>query len=190
MTMFAKRLRELRKRHDWTQERVAEKMGVEKTTISNYETETRTPGPETLMRLAQLFDVSLDYLVGLTDTEKPYDSESRIPSGLSERLSQRRALIGYSEKEVAERLKLTDRQLSIFERGHRAPDLLTLKQLAPLYDTTTDYLLGCTDDPDRVYSVRELRDLFASGRVKLANGEPMPQEDQDFFVKLFDLYLK
>ena len=37
--------------------------------------------------------------------------------------------------------------ISMYERGKRKPDPETLLRFARLYDTTSDYLLGLTDDP-------------------------------------------
>ena len=187
---FAERLRELRKRYGWTQEQVGKEIGVEKTTISNYERGGRMPAQRILMQLAKLFDVTYDYLVGRSDVEHPYDVQAPFPSVLTERLRQRRMAKGYSHQDVGMKLQLAEKQLTNFERGHRAPDLLTLQKLADLYDTTTDYLLGSTDHPNRIFSVRQLRDLLASGRVTLEDGTPLLQEDQDFFVKQWDMFLE
>jgi transcriptional regulator with XRE-family HTH domain len=56
-----------------TQLELASTLGVGKTTISNYETEYSTPDIETLNKLAQHFNVSIDYLLGRTDDPTPYD---------------------------------------------------------------------------------------------------------------------
>lgn len=63
---FREVVRALRKERDWSQEDVAERIGVNKMTISGYETGKRRPSFETLDALAQVFDVSFDYLLGNT----------------------------------------------------------------------------------------------------------------------------
>ena len=61
--MMLKMLRDLRKARGMTLKDVAERIGVAESTVSQYETGKRTPDYETLLKLAELFDVSVDYLM-------------------------------------------------------------------------------------------------------------------------------
>ena len=67
MTMIFPRSRDLREDHDWKQEYVAEKIGVRQTTYSKYELGKINIPIDMLIRLADLYGVSLDYLVGRAD---------------------------------------------------------------------------------------------------------------------------
>ena len=58
------RLRQLRDDKHLQQEQVANLIGVNKSTISLYENDMRQPSYETLVRLATLYRVSTDYLLG------------------------------------------------------------------------------------------------------------------------------
>ncbi len=69
--MVGKRLRLLRVEKDLTQEELGKILGVGKTTISQYENETRKPDAEMLRRIARFFNVSVDYLLGLTSEKRP-----------------------------------------------------------------------------------------------------------------------
>jgi len=62
--LFCSRLRELRKGRGLTQKRLAEIMGLNINTIAQYERGNREPKFDTLCKLADFFDVSLDYLLG------------------------------------------------------------------------------------------------------------------------------
>ena len=64
------RLRELREKRRFSQEGLALKLNVSQSTISAYEVGDRTPDLETLISIARFFDVSLDYLVGLSDLKR------------------------------------------------------------------------------------------------------------------------
>ncbi len=57
------KLKELRKQQRKTQEEIANFLNVNKMTYCNYENENRKPNLETLIKLADYFNVSLDYLV-------------------------------------------------------------------------------------------------------------------------------
>ena len=57
-------LRKIRKERDLTMKEVGIAIGVGESTISQYETGKRQPDQQTLLKLADYFDVSVDYLLG------------------------------------------------------------------------------------------------------------------------------
>ena len=65
ITMFCKRLEGLRISYNLTQKQPADKLGVTKQTVSNWENDNILPSIETLMRICQFFNVSTDYVLGL-----------------------------------------------------------------------------------------------------------------------------
>lgn len=66
--LFAERLINARKKKNFTQQRVADYLGITRPAYTAYESETRQPDYETLKKLSDLFDVSIDYLI--TGNEK------------------------------------------------------------------------------------------------------------------------
>ncbi len=72
MFMFHLRLRDLREDNDLTQKEVAAYLGIDQRTYSNYETEKRSMPMEQYRSLAIFYKTSVDYLVGLTDSDEPY----------------------------------------------------------------------------------------------------------------------
>lgn len=68
--ILASRLRECRKEKNLTQGQVAIYCDITEKAYQNYELMTREPKLEILVKIAEFFDVSLDYLVGRTDTKK------------------------------------------------------------------------------------------------------------------------
>mgnify|MGYP002674469943 CR=1 FL=1 len=61
---FKNRIRQLREEHYMTQEELANKLDVNKQTISQYERGVRNPDFEKLENLCDIFNVSSDYLLG------------------------------------------------------------------------------------------------------------------------------
>lgn len=61
------RLKELRQEHNKTQKEVADFLNVKQNTYSQYENEKRQVPVDILMRLADYYDVSVDYLLGRAD---------------------------------------------------------------------------------------------------------------------------
>ena len=68
--IFCERLRTLRLSQDLTLEQLATELSLVKQTIGNWEKGVRAPSLDASIALAQFFDVSLDYLVGLSDNPK------------------------------------------------------------------------------------------------------------------------
>ena len=62
MIDIGKRLKELRKSENLTQKQLAERLGISRVNYTRYETNTVRPDYETLILIADFFDVSLDYL--------------------------------------------------------------------------------------------------------------------------------
>lgn len=65
--MSANRIRELRKSKHWSQAQLAEKLHVHQTAISQWESGRTEPDMDKLLALADLFGVSVDWLIGVTD---------------------------------------------------------------------------------------------------------------------------
>lgn len=63
--MLGQRINEQRIALGWSQVQLAEKLNISKQTVSNWENENIQPSIEMLVRIANLFRVSTDYLLGL-----------------------------------------------------------------------------------------------------------------------------
>ncbi|WP_276353963.1 helix-turn-helix domain-containing protein [Cohnella caldifontis] len=57
----------LRDQRGWTQEQLAASLGISRAALSHYEKNRREPDSVTLTKVADLFKVTLDYLVGRTE---------------------------------------------------------------------------------------------------------------------------
>ena len=64
------RLKELRKKKGISQLRLATDLNTTQNTISRYETGEREPGIAELIKIAEYFNVSVDYLIGRTENPK------------------------------------------------------------------------------------------------------------------------
>ena len=69
--MFATRLKELRKNKGLTQTALANLFAISNGAVGNWETGLRQPDHDTLTKIADFFDVSIDYLLGRTDEPSP-----------------------------------------------------------------------------------------------------------------------
>lgn len=64
MVDFSQRLKQLRRDKHLTQVQVAKRIGVTASMVSSYETDIRLPSYEVMLRIADVFGVSVDYLLG------------------------------------------------------------------------------------------------------------------------------
>ena len=72
---FGKRLRKLRESKNISQVELAKVFNITSAALSQYELNKRFPDEETLHKLADYFDVSVDYLLGRTDIRAPHISD-------------------------------------------------------------------------------------------------------------------
>ena len=72
---FNIRLKQLRQKNKLTQSELAEILGLKPTAISNYESKRNEPSFDKLIALSKYFDVSCDYLLGISDSYLPVVGE-------------------------------------------------------------------------------------------------------------------
>ncbi|GAA4839386.1 hypothetical protein GCM10023310_16490 [Paenibacillus vulneris] len=64
---YGERIASLREKHSLTQEGLSNKLGITRASLSHYENNRREPDYDTIVSIANLFNVSIDYLIGRTD---------------------------------------------------------------------------------------------------------------------------
>lgn len=64
---FSERLQILRNEHGLTQNQLADKLGIKQQAISQYEKGTSLPKIDIILKVAQIFNVPLGYVMGVTD---------------------------------------------------------------------------------------------------------------------------
>jgi transcriptional regulator with XRE-family HTH domain len=75
---LANRVKQLRNEHSWSQGDLAERVGADPAQISRYENGRITPSADGLVRLAEVFDVSCDYLLVDDAPRRPFRSPEDI----------------------------------------------------------------------------------------------------------------
>jgi transcriptional regulator with XRE-family HTH domain len=83
--MYGSRIRELRKEHKLTMKQLGQRMQLAESTISGYENEIRCPDLHVLIQFTEIFDVTVDYLIGRADQFKPYPQPVQSPAWLREK---------------------------------------------------------------------------------------------------------
>ena len=98
--MVSMRMKKVREESGLTQKEVADKLKLKKTTLSGWENGRSEPPMETLVQLANLYGVSLDYLLCRTETRIEFDEEKY--RAIDADRQQLRERLDYSEKQLGE----------------------------------------------------------------------------------------
>lgn len=86
MTSFTNRLVQLRKKRGLTQQQIADEIGVNRGSYSNWEKGKREPSFENLIKLADLLDTTTDFLLGKTNID--FGNDSKVYEEYKKLLSQ------------------------------------------------------------------------------------------------------
>jgi transcriptional regulator with XRE-family HTH domain len=76
---FISRLKELREDADMKQTDLAGKLNIKPSAISKYENNHTQPNYLTIIKIADVFNVSVDYLLGVSSVKNPYTAEKFTP---------------------------------------------------------------------------------------------------------------
>lgn len=97
MQVLANRLKELREESGLSQKQAAQALFISNTSLSNYELNVSTPSPETLVEICKFYNVSMDYLFGITDVKQKSDDlpsdEAKLLNNYSKLSEQNKSLL-------------------------------------------------------------------------------------------------
>jgi len=117
---FGERLRSLREEYKLSRNELAEKLIISYSAISKYETNIRFPDKDTLIKMADFFNVSIDYLLGRSDIKETaeqiinrsgenlhisspqikYGTDEKLPSEAVEEIEKFKQYIHYKYKRM------------------------------------------------------------------------------------------
>lgn len=86
--MIGERLADVRKDHGDTQADLADRLKVSLSSIRSWEQEKSSPPHELLVSICKIYEVSSDYLLGLSDVDPAYVQRRRLESFSSEELEE------------------------------------------------------------------------------------------------------
>lgn len=146
--VFHEKLKTLRLNAKLNQKKTAEKLNVASTTYNGYEHGRREPDFDTLKKIANFFDCSIDYLLDNSPEKKVaagYD-DSLGNEELAKRIKLRRESLNMTQDELSEFLNVRKELIIDFENGNVLPSVNRLKNLSVILRTTSDYLIGNSNE--------------------------------------------
>lgn len=124
------RIRELRTANDYTQKELAEKLGLTPKMISFYENSERTPPIDIILKLVSIFNVSSDYLLGLTNSCSDHTFEGKNIENLDDLPDGALVLLDtYKDLTPQNRRSLLRSAFSLFEEQNSSKESISKKLL-------------------------------------------------------------
>jgi transcriptional regulator with XRE-family HTH domain len=80
-------LSELRKKRKWSLQETADQLGMAKSTYAGYESGYREPSLQSLSQIADLFDTTVDYLIGRTEEDQNFVDITKLVKSPDHKLS-------------------------------------------------------------------------------------------------------
>ena len=135
----------LREEYDLTQQEIANKLGVLRNTYSKWENNINDIPLDILNKLANFYNCSLDYLLGLSNKITIKERKDINLELLSKRLLELRKEHKLTQEEISKETDFHQRTYAHYENGSRIPTTFKLYKLVIFYKTSFDYLVGKSD---------------------------------------------
>ena len=163
---FGSNLRLMREQRNISQKMLSIKIGVTQSSISDWEADRKMPPSKTILKLADIFNVSTDEIF-----ERPASKASSCLSPISQlytasrnqpcykkandtrcnfslRVKGLRERDGYTQSNLAKVLHVSQSTIGGWETQVREPTLKGISDLCSIFNTSADYLLGLTSNPN------------------------------------------
>lgn len=141
---FGNKLKQLRENKNLKQADLAALLNVSPSTVAMYEQNNRKPDHDTLVSIADFFEVSADYLLGRTDDIVCYENENKniFKTAIGVRIRKLREKFDISQKDLAKELCIDKGVMNRIELGTRPVRDDELFRLANYFKVSADYLIG------------------------------------------------
>lgn len=196
--LLGDRLKQLRTEKKITQDEMANLLSIKRQTYSAYERHVSLPDANVLIKLSDFFDVTVDYLLGVSDFKVPIDRilEQDIDTEINndefdvfqykgswncgKRLKELREEMGLTQDEVSKKAVIPFESYKEWESNRVKLNVMFIGRLASLFQCTPQYMLGLTNNryelkSNKWYRISDIRylnlinELSSSGRKQLLN---------------------
>lgn len=137
------KLYDLRVDYDYKQKDIANYLNVKTDTYSKWERQINDMPLQKVNDLSKKYNVSLDYLLGLSNEKNSKISQNNINIPiLQKRLKQLRKSKKFSQKDLSKKLGFPQTTYSNYERGSRLITTQKLLLICKFYNASFDYITG------------------------------------------------
>ena len=141
------RLKEIRETQEYTQLEIANKLNIQRGTYASWECGNDIISTKQLYKLANLYQVSIDYLVNLTNVNNLIVNNRPINlTKIGNNLMHIRQIANLSQLQIAESIGINQSTWWGYEHGKTLITLTSLIALAQKYNYSIDWTLGRTNE--------------------------------------------
>lgn len=140
--MIDNNIKNAREELDMTQKELGYVLGVSEFTISGWETGKDYIPLRHLIKLCNLYNLSIDYILGIKRKNVGYDKISKVNNiKLGNKLKYYRNKLGYSQSQLADELEISQSAYSNYEIGKRPVTTFILYTLSKKFKLSADEIL-------------------------------------------------
>ena len=141
MNDFQERLQELLIENELSRLQLSKKIGISFETLNGYFNKNFYPELSVAIKIANYFDCSLQYLMGLTDKYKCYDENELSFIDTLQNLMKEKHI---SIEKLMKSLNMSEANYYRWKKNDNKPAMQSLIAIAKYFDVTIDYLIGKT----------------------------------------------
>ena len=139
---YYRRMKDLREDNDLTQQEIANYLNVTRRTYSMYECGSNIIPLHLLNQLSLKYQVSIDYLVGLSNEKNNKIVKPMNFDIMYQRLKEQRIKNELSQQNVSKAIGITQSHYATYENGRNIIPITRLIKIAKLYNVSIDYLMA------------------------------------------------
>ena len=199
MSNFNNQLKTLRQEYNLSQQELADKIGISKSSINMYERGEREPGIETVKRIADFFNVDVDYLFGVSDIKKRREFKvTRTNKSIAHNIRHHREQSNLSQKELADLLGIDEAVVADLESSKSTLKKDMLYKICDVLHLIPSNIMPrddeeFTEDEEYLLSRREKN---SPDQLPLSEGEKIlldlfrqiPEDQQRVFLEMGRVY--
>lgn len=195
--LIGNRLKKLRDEAGMGQKELCDLFNIEQSTLANYENNRRTPKIDILLKIAKYFNVSTDYLLGITETKLPYGytssptesmkSNKEIPLRLNPQtflhLKQQARQMNESYSKISNILEIEEEEVFNFFEYGLVSHISVFIQIVEYFLNQTNSTIVNSSEEKLLNTYRVLNDEYQS----IAYGEILKlkkEQEKEVYQKL------
>lgn len=132
--MVGDKIKQLRRQHHLSQEDFASKIGVSQTTVTAWETGKAEPASSIIVKIANYFNISTDFILEVNDSKPPFV--------LGTNIKQLRRSHNLNQSDLGKILNVSQQAVTAWETNRSIPGADTLLFIADYFKVSADELLG------------------------------------------------
>lgn len=149
---IGRRIKQLRTDRSLTQKDLSQSLNLTPKMISFYENGERIPPADILIKLADIFEVSTDYLLGLTNSTGSSFTRKSDENISTDRLLHLMEEYDLTEESLSKMTRIAQPLIHSYLSGEEMPGAYDLCKIIEILDTSADYLFGKADIPHHAHN--------------------------------------